>query len=76
MAITKEQKDKIAKLIDGLNLGTHHAKAGQAIMELIDEAGAGGKKGVAVADAAAAPTKAEFDALLASLRGAGLIATA
>jgi hypothetical protein len=34
------------------------------------------KKGVAVADAAGAnPTKAEFDALLASLRTAGVIAT-
>lgn len=32
-------------------------------------------QGVAVANAAAAPTKAEFDALLASLRTAGVIAT-
>ena len=32
-------------------------------------------QGVAVADAAAAPTKAEFDALLTSLRNAGIIAT-
>lgn len=32
-------------------------------------------RGVAVANAAAAPTKAEFDALLTSLRNAGIIAT-
>lgn len=32
-------------------------------------------QGVAVANAVAAPTKAEFDALLASLRTAGVIAT-
>ena len=32
-------------------------------------------KGVAVPNAVAAPTKAEFDALLVSLRNAGLIAT-
>ena len=37
----------------------------------------GGKQGVAVPDAAGtAPTKAEFDALLKSLRDAGIIATA
>lgn len=33
------------------------------------------KQGAAVPDAAAAPTKAEFDALLVSLRAAGVIAT-
>lgn len=32
-------------------------------------------QGAAVADAVAAPTKAEFDALLASLRAAGVLAT-
>ena len=37
----------------------------------------GGKQGVAVPDAAGeAPTKAEYDALLKSLRDAGIIATA
>ena len=37
----------------------------------------GGKQGVAVLDAAGdAPTKAEYDALLKSLRDAGIIATA
>ena len=33
------------------------------------------KRGVAVPNAVAAPTKAEFDALLVSLRTAGVIAT-
>lgn len=33
------------------------------------------KQAAAVADAASAPTKAEFNALLASLRAAGIIAT-
>ena len=33
------------------------------------------KQGVAVADAASSPTKAEFNALLDSLRDAGVIAT-
>lgn len=33
------------------------------------------KRGVAVPNAAAAPTQAEFNALLASLRAAGVIAT-
>ena len=33
------------------------------------------RKGVHVPNAAAAPTKAEFDALLTSLRNAGLLAT-
>ena len=34
----------------------------------------GMKQGAAVADAAAAPTRAEFNALLKSLRDAGIIA--
>lgn len=34
------------------------------------------KQGAAVANAVAAPTKAEFDALLTSLRNAGVIAAA
>lgn len=38
-------------------------------------AAGGFTKGVAVPNAAAAPTKAEFDALLTSLRNAGIIAT-
>lgn len=36
----------------------------------------GVKKAAAVADAAAAPTKEEFNALLASLRAAGILASA
>ncbi|CAI1023839.1 head fiber protein [Serratia proteamaculans] len=35
----------------------------------------GVKQGAAVADAAAAPTQAEYNALLASLRTAGIIST-
>ncbi|HAT4999598.1 TPA: hypothetical protein I9761_003158 [Serratia marcescens] len=35
----------------------------------------GVKQGAAVANAAAAPTQAEYNALLASLRAAGIIAT-
>ena len=48
------------------------------ILEDLDERvpKAGIKQGEAVADAAgASPTKAEFDALLASLRAAGVIAS-
>ena len=40
------------------------------------EALGGVKQGVAVSDAAAAPTQQEFNALLTSLRNAGIIATA
>lgn len=69
MAITKEQKDKVAELLDSLNLGTKKAEVGKTIIALIE-----GKQGVAVPDAVAAPTKAEFDALLTSLRNAGIIA--
>lgn len=58
------------KLINNLNLETSQQKVGDF---LVDQAT---RKGAAVADAAgAAPTKAEFDALLASLRTAGLIAS-
>lgn len=38
-------------------------------------AAGGFKQGAAVPNAAAAPTQAEFNALLTSLRGAGIIAT-
>lgn len=69
MAITKEQKDKVAELLDSLNLGTKKAEVGKTIIALIE-----GKQGVAVPNAAAAPTKDEFNALLTSLRNAGIIA--
>lgn len=69
MAITQAQKDKVAELLDSLNLGTKKAEVGKTIIALIE-----GKQGVAVPNAAAAPTQAEFNALLTSLRNAGLIA--
>lgn len=75
MAISQHQKDKVAELLDSLNLGTKKAEVGKTIIALIEEAAAGGSQGVAVADAAGeTPTKAEFNALLKSLRDAGVIA--
>lgn len=56
---------KAIAMLNDLNLGAQKEKLGDAVM----------RRGVAVANAAAAPTKAEFDALLTSLRNAGLIAT-
>jgi len=48
-------------------------KVGKEVADAIDDAA--NKQGVAVANAAGAtPTKAEFDALLTSLRNAGVIA--
>lgn len=61
--------DNIKRLLNNLNFGTKKAKAGDF---LVDQAT---RTGVAVADAAgAAPTAAEYKALLDSLRNAGLIA--
>lgn len=74
MAITKEQKDKVAELLDSLNLGTKKAEVGKTIIALIEEAAGEFSQGVAVPNAAAAPTKDEFNALLTSLRNAGIIA--
>lgn len=75
MAITQSQKDEVAKLLDNLNLGTKKAEVGKKIIALIDEATTGVSQGVAVPDAAGeTPTKAEFNALLASLLGSGAIA--
>lgn len=76
MAITQAQKDQVAKLLDNLNLGTKKAEVGQKILALIEEASGGLSQGVAVANAAAAPTQEEFNALLTSLRGGGIIASA
>lgn len=67
MALSAEQK----KLLNNATPGTHRAKLGDRIDALEK------RQGVAVADAAGAnPTKAEFDALLTSLRDAGIIASA
>lgn len=74
MAVSQIQKDKVAKLLDNLNLGTKKEEVGQTIIALIAEASTV-TTGAAVANAAgAAPTKAEFDALLTSLRNSGAIA--
>lgn len=74
MAITQAQKDKVAELLDSLNLGTKKAEVGKTIIALIEEASGGMTQGVAVPDAAADPTQGEFNALLTSLRNAGIIA--
>lgn len=76
MAITQAQKDEVSKLLDNLNLGTKKAEVGKKILALIEEASGGISQGVAVPNAAAAPTQAEFNALLDSLRGGGIIASA
>lgn len=64
-------KDRIKKILNNLNLEARDEKAGDF---LVDKAT---RQGAAVDDAAgAAPTAAEFKALLDSLRDAGLIASA
>lgn len=80
MAITAEQK----KLLNNATPGLKKAGLGDIIEALQGATGeatadAAGivKQGVAVDDAAGStPTKAEFDALLDSLRTAGVIASA
>lgn len=63
-------KDQIKRVLNRLNLETRDLKVGDY---LVDQAT---RQGETVDDAAGAtPTKAEFDALLASLRDAGLIKT-
>ena len=51
------------------------AELAKEVKKQIEAGGGSFTPGVAVPDAAAAPTQAEFNALLASLRGAGLIAS-
>lgn len=64
------QKQEAKDLINGLNLGAAKEKVGDYLVEQAT------RQGDAVADAAgAAPTAAEFKALLDSLRAAGLIAS-
>lgn len=73
-----------ARLLDRASPAAAKAKLGTELLALQDAATAATAskrgtvlRGVAVADAAgSAPTKAEFDALLASLRTAGVIAAA
>jgi len=65
------QKERIKKIVNNLNLEARDEKVGDF---LVDQST---RQGAAVSDAAgAAPTAAEFKALLDSLRAAGLIATA
>ena len=66
MAISATAK----KLLNSLTPGAKTAKLG----DLLD-AGLPKAQGVHVPNAVAAPTKAEFDALLTSLRNAGVIAS-
>lgn len=66
MAITATAK----KLLNNLTPGAKTAKLG----DLLD-AGLPKAQGVHVPNAAAAPTQAEFNALLTSLRNAGVIAS-
>lgn len=42
MAISQDKKDQVAKLLDGLNLGTKKAAVGQVIIALIEDAADGG----------------------------------
>lgn len=65
---TPTEREEARNLLNNLNLATRNAKAGDlAILE----------PGPAVPDSveAASPTTAEFNALLASLRAAGVIAS-
>lgn len=69
------------KLLNNLTPGAKQAKLGDLVAQATATATATTagqvKQGVHVPDAAgSAPTKAEFDALLASLRTAGVIASA
>lgn len=69
MALT----DSVKKLINNMNPAARKAKLGDIVDELHNRNATA--KGVAVADAeGAAPTAEEFNALLTSLRDAGVIA--
>lgn len=75
------QADTARKLLNNLNLGTQKASLGDFVVGGIAAAqaaaGAANKQGAAVADAAGSePTAGEFNALLDSLRAAGIIAAA
>ena len=65
------QAQEAAKLLDKINVKAKQVGLGDYLV------GQATRQGVAVADAAgAAPTAAEYKALLDSLRAAGIIATA
>ncbi len=71
MAISQEVKDKVAKLLDNLNIGTKKAAVGQQILALIEEAAAsgGGSGTVAWADISNKPTTFTPPAATASAVG-------
>ena len=75
------QAEKTRKLLNRLNRGTAEAGVGDFVVDGIAAAQAAAesanKQGAAVADSAevGSPTTAQFNALLASLRAAGLLAT-
>lgn len=66
----------LAKLYKAITGSEGRNSAAKILSDLADNwASSVPQQGVAVADAASTPTKAEFNALLASLRAAGVIAT-
>lgn len=60
--------DDVKRILNSLNISARKVKAGDYLVQQAT------RKGVAVPDISAAPTQADFNALLASLRNAGLIA--
>ena len=66
----------LAKLYEAITGSEGRNSAAKILSDLADKWDSSvPKQGVAVADAASSPTKAEFNALLDSLRDAGVIAT-
>lgn len=71
------QPEAARELLNNINIAANKAKLGDYLVDGLEAAKeAGARQGPAVADSteAASPTTAEFNALLASLRAAGLIA--
>lgn len=62
-------------LLNNISPGAKKAKLGDIVDVATTTKTGTVLKGAAVANAVAVPTKAEFDALLVSLRNAGVIAT-
>lgn len=64
------------RLLNNVSPGTKRARLGERLVELEETVAQLPRKAGAVANAAgAAPTKAEFDALLDSLRESGVLAS-
>lgn len=68
--MTDMTKAQLRKVTNKAGYGTPYGKGIGDRLEALED-----RKGVHVPNAVAAPTKAEFDALLTSLRNAGLLAT-